>query len=63
MSPRNDSVPPERPSHDSPGQAPAPSKVISSRELMADESEISIAHEDIVYRLRKTHTGKLILTK
>lgn len=34
-----------------------------SRELFAGRTEICIAHEDAVYRLRITRAGKLILTK
>jgi hemin uptake protein HemP len=34
-----------------------------SSELFAGRTEICIAHQDAVYRLRITRAGKLILTK
>lgn len=34
-----------------------------SDELLAGADEVLIAHGDAVYRLRRTGTGKLILTK
>ncbi len=35
----------------------------SSRELLGQEREVEIEHEGMVYRLRLTSLGKLILTK
>jgi|LNFM01.1.fsa_nt_gb hemin uptake protein HemP len=35
----------------------------ASRELMAEHEEIRIRHEGTLYRLRRTSSGKLILTK
>lgn len=35
----------------------------SSRDLLGDASEIEIDHGGEIYRLRRTHSGKLILTK
>lgn len=37
--------------------------VYASKDLMARHDEIRIVHEGVVYRLRRTATGKLILTK
>ncbi|ANK82517.1 MAG: hypothetical protein TEF_18255 [Rhizobiales bacterium NRL2] len=34
-----------------------------SEDLLGDASEIEIDHGGEVYRLRRTHSGKLILTK
>ena len=36
---------------------------ITSEQLFADFPEVQIAHGDVVYRLRQTSLGKLILTK
>jgi hemin uptake protein HemP len=35
----------------------------SSSDLLGTEKEVEIEHEGMVYRLRKTTLGKLILTK
>jgi hemin uptake protein HemP len=48
--------------------APAPASVSGephwrSQDLLAGADEALIAHGDQVYRLRRTGTGKLILTK
>ena len=42
--------------------APLPVR-IDSRQLLGDQREIEIEHEGSLYRLRLTHSGKLILTK
>jgi hemin uptake protein HemP len=36
---------------------------ITSAQLFAEFPEVQIAHGDVVYRLRQTSLGKLILTK
>ena len=36
---------------------------ITSEQLFAEFPEVQIAHGDVVYRLRQTSLGKLILTK
>ena len=36
---------------------------ITSEELFGDFPEVQIVHGDVVYRLRQTSLGKLILTK
>ncbi|PHS18468.1 MAG: hemin transporter HemP [Blastopirellula sp.] len=38
-------------------------RIINSEELMQGEVEILIHHNDTMYRLRETKTGKLILQK
>jgi len=38
-------------------------KTVTSTELLAGQTEIQIVHESRVYRLRKTTSGKLILTR
>lgn len=43
--------------------APATAPRWRSEELLAGTDEALIAHGDQVYRLRRTGTGKLILTK
>lgn len=45
-----------------PSAAPA-GKRISSAALFGELTEIEIEHNSLVYRLRKTSQGKLILTK
>lgn len=40
-----------------------PVRRVSSRVLLADEREVEIDHEGVIYRLRVTSLGKLILTK
>jgi hemin uptake protein HemP len=59
-------VPADRPPADA--SAPTPSGGAtpprwSSRTLLAGAREAEIEHEDVVYRLRLTSLGKLILTK
>jgi hemin uptake protein HemP len=38
-------------------------RMISSRDILGDDKVVVIRHEDEFYRLRRTATGKLILTK
>jgi hemin uptake protein HemP len=38
-------------------------RTITSEQLFAECPEVQIAHGDVVYRLRQTSLGKLILTK
>lgn len=40
-----------------------PGRRVSSRVLLADAREVEIDHEGVIYRLRVTSLGKLILTK
>ncbi len=63
---------PTQPAEPPPGSAaPAPPahlpqpglRRLSSRELLAGQTEVEIEHEAQVYRLRRTALGKLILTK
>lgn len=47
-----------------PAHLPQPGlRRLSSRELLAGQTEVEIEHEAQVYRLRRTAMGKLILTK
>lgn len=59
--------PPAPPSDDRPlgpsADAPREGRQFTSAELFGDATEISIAHEQAVYRLRITRQGKLILNK
>lgn len=57
------STDPDLPGMLAPGDASAPVKTLLSSELLADQTEIQIVHEQRVYRLRKTANGKLILTR
>ena len=41
----------------------APLRRIDSRELLGTAQEIEIDHGGLIYRLRRTSLGKLILTK
>lgn len=65
---RSDSTP-RPPAHGSPagGIADEASRaavpIYASQDLMARHDEIRIVHEGVTYRLRRTATGKLILTK
>ena len=43
--------------------APAPTLRLSSRALLGGRQEVEIDHDGVVYRLRHTALGKLILTK
>ena len=45
------------------GTAPTPPRCIPSRELLGKETTLAIVHEGVVYHLRTTRLGKLILTK
>ena len=42
---------------------PGSSRRLSSEELFGTEQEVEIKHGEVVYRLRRTSLGKLILTK
>lgn len=42
---------------------PVATRRLNSRELFAGAKEVEIEHEGMVYRLRHTSQGKLILTK
>ena len=48
-----------------PDERPEPKEPVDldTRELFAGRSEIRIAHDNAVYRLRITRAGKLILNK
>lgn len=65
---RADSTP-QPPEHGSPtdGIAGAACRssvpVYASKDLMARHDEVRIVHEGVIYRLRRTASGKLILTK
>jgi hemin uptake protein HemP len=61
MTPVGDKVRAEHPAKPSAGRT-VPVQY-DSRELFDGRTEICIAHEDAVYRLRITRAGKLILTK
>jgi hemin uptake protein HemP len=50
-----------RPPKSSP--APPPEREIDSASLLGAGTEIRIRHSDVVYTLRRTRQGKLILTK
>lgn len=39
------------------------SRVLDSAHILAGQREVIIEHEGVVYRLRHTKNGKLILTK
>jgi hemin uptake protein HemP len=47
---------------DSPPRPAVPTRV-SSQALLAGQREIEIDHDGVLYRLRQTSLGKLILTK
>ena len=49
--------------HAPPPPTPVAPKVWRSDELFGAEVEVFIAHEDQLYRLRRTRNGKLILCK
>ncbi|MCK6424039.1 MAG: hemin uptake protein HemP [Burkholderiaceae bacterium] len=51
---------PPDPAVDAPPTTP---RRLSSRELFAGAREVEIEHEGMLYRLRRTSLGKLILTK
>jgi hemin uptake protein HemP len=61
MTPVGDKAPAERPAK--PPAGGTEPVHYDSRELFGGRTEICIAHEDAVYRLRITRAGKLILTK
>lgn len=47
-----------------PERPPAvPARRLPSRALLADGREVEIDHDGVIYRLRVTSQGKLILTK
>lgn len=61
---RSDSTPRSPPAGGTAGTASASAvPIYASKDLMARHDEIRIVHEGAVYRLRRTATGKLILTK
>ena len=41
----------------------APARILNSAQILAGGREVIIDHEGVVYRLRHTKNGKLILTK
>jgi len=45
------------------GPTPSPAPRLSSRDLLGLAREVEIEHEGMLYRLRVTALGKLILTK
>ena len=59
----NDAV--ERDPREPPDRTPETNEPVDldTRELFAGRSEIRIAHDNAVYRLRITRAGKLILNK
>lgn len=56
-------APPAPPPGDSPLRATASFPRYTADELMGGHVEIRITHDGATYRLRKTASGKLILTK
>ncbi len=42
---------------------PEPVAVLTTIELFGGATEIAISHDDVIYRLRITRQGKLILNK
>ena len=42
---------------------PLPPRCVPSQELLGTHKTLAIAHEGVVYHLRTTRLGKLILTK
>jgi len=44
-------------------ERPARVKHVSSQDLLQDQKELIIVHNEQEYRLRATRNGKLILTK
>ncbi|MEK8029992.1 hemin uptake protein HemP [Ideonella sp. DXS29W] len=59
-------VPPGTPTHPAPATLSVPMATgpqWRSEDLLAGTDEALITHNDQVYRLRRTGTGKLILTK
>lgn len=52
-----------KPTIAAPGSARAPREPIASETLFAGAREVQISHGGVVYRLRQTALGKLILTK
>lgn len=58
-------MPDEKPPSPPPARAAAPTvaRRLASHELFAGRQEVEIVHAGAVYRLRRTATGKLILTK
>lgn len=46
-----------------PGTHLVDTRQVSSRELLKDQKELLIVHNEQLYRLRETRNGKLILTK
>ena len=42
---------------------PPPTRRVTSEELFDQAAELEIDHQGVLYRLRKTSLGKLILTK
>ena len=55
--------PTETPALAAPWPRPVPLRRWTSRDLLGDAKEIEIEHDAMVYRLRLTGLGKLILTK
>ncbi|MCM2251074.1 MAG: hemin uptake protein HemP [Ramlibacter sp.] len=45
------------------GSEPNAVRRLSSADLFAGDSQLEIEHQDVLYRLRVTSLGKLILTK
>jgi hemin uptake protein HemP len=50
------------PAQDSSNPEHARESVLDSRALLGREGEVTIRHEGRLYRLRRTRSGKLILT-
>ena len=66
MSPLHEASPPPVVSSDMascPANPPRPTLRLSSRTLLGGRQEVEIDHDGVVYRLRQTSLGKLILTK
>ncbi|WP_187265512.1 hemin uptake protein HemP [Reinekea thalattae] len=51
------------PRQQSPEQSLEPQPFITSKALLNEQKEVLIIHNDSVYRLQETSSGKLILTK
>ena len=56
-------APPPAPHQNRQPAAEANARRMTSEELFGAELEVEIKHGDAVYRLRRTSSGKLILTK
>lgn len=63
MRPPADTSPPTTPGQSPSGAALPPVPSVKSEALFEGASEVLIDHRGVMYRLRQTSLGKLILTK